>query len=186
MLQNVILSGSTQTLTVPDFSFSPSLACGTQTISVFEDGTSSVPYSSFLSTSGMDISLYSDEPSHAGDYYVKVQVTFSAFPTVYMNTYDLLVRLKPSCRDDTFSPAVWLTSGSSTVPAYDHRISFDVDVHEYTPTVVNNLSAYCTMTSKLQQESGGSWSDYTGSLVILNSAAQQLSITTTAADFGLD
>ena len=44
---------------------------------MIEDGLGPVPYSSFLTTSGaMDLNLYSDDPSHAGDYMVKIEVTF--------------------------------------------------------------------------------------------------------------
>ena len=66
-----------------------------------------------------------------GDYYVKVEVTFSAFPMTYRNTYDLLVRLKPSCQDDTFTGATWISSGVTTVSVYDHKINIDTDVHAY-------------------------------------------------------
>lgn len=125
MMENTIMSGTPVTYTVPDFTFSPVLStCGTQTISVYEDGVAAVPYSSFLTSSGMELTLYSDESSHAGDYFVKVEVTFSAYPITYRNNYDLLVRLKPSCRDDTFSAAKWITSAASTVPVYDHSINF--------------------------------------------------------------
>ena len=56
MIENSILSGVTVTQTVADFNFSPALTtCGTQSISIYEDGLAAVPYSSFLTTSGMDL-----------------------------------------------------------------------------------------------------------------------------------
>lgn len=147
MIENTILTGVTVTQTVTDFNFAPGIStCGTQSISIYEDGVAAVLYSSFLTTSGMDINLYSDTASHAGDYYVKVEVTFSSFPMTYRNTFDLLVRLKPSCQDDTFTAATWISSSSSTISVYDHKINFDTDIHEYSPAVVNTLVAYCTMT----------------------------------------
>ena len=106
---------------------------------------------------------------------------------IYRNTFDLLVRLKPSCRDDTFSAATWISSGASTILVYDHKINFDTDVHEYSPTVVNTLVADCTMTYALQEEtSTGVWSDYTGTLASYDDTTQQVTITSSATDYALD
>ena len=55
MIENTILNGVTVTQTVTDFTFSPALSCGTQSITIYEDGVAAVPYSSFLTTSGMDL-----------------------------------------------------------------------------------------------------------------------------------
>ena len=98
MMENIIGQPAV-TQVVPTFNFNPNtLDCGTQTISVYEDG-SSPAYSSFLAASAaMTISLQSSTESHAGDYYVKVEVTFSKFPSIKMrNAFEFLVRLKKSC-----------------------------------------------------------------------------------------
>lgn len=172
MIENTILSGTTTIQTVPDFAFTPNLStCGTQSISIYEDGTNAVPYSDFLTTSGMDLHLYSDTSSHAGDYYVKVEVTFSAFPMTYRNSYDMLVRLKPSCRDDTFTGATWVSSGANTIAVYDHVINAQTDTHVYSPTVFNSFSADCTMSATLEEEtSPGVWAAYTGTVAVLDTS----------------
>lgn len=107
MIENTIYEPLV-TQSVSDFTFSPALTgCGTQSIAIYEDGFGAVAYSNFITTSGMNLQLVSTDPTHVGDYYLKVEVTFSAFPMTYRNTYDLLVRLKPSCQDDVFSAATW-------------------------------------------------------------------------------
>jgi len=83
MMQNIV-GDPAVTKVVPDFTFTPNtLNCGTQTISIYEDGLDPLlPYSSFLTASGMTLSLQSNTESHAGDYYIRVEVTFSLFPSI--------------------------------------------------------------------------------------------------------
>ena len=57
MIENTIYE-PVETQTVTDFIFSPALTgCGTQSIAIFEDGFGAVPYSNFITTSGMDLQL---------------------------------------------------------------------------------------------------------------------------------
>lgn len=60
-------------------------------------------------------------------------------------------------------------------------------MHEYSPTVFNTFTASCTLSTTLQEEtSAGVWADYSGPIATLDTGTQQVTITTTAADYGLD
>ena len=137
----------------------------------------------------MNLSLYSTDSSHVGDYYVKVEVTFSAFPMTYRNTYDLMVRLKPSCAQDVLTAANWISTSTQTIASYDHVIGYTTDVHTYSPTVINTYQTYCSTIYYFVQEetSSGVWTDYTGALVTHDSSAQTLTVTSSAvSDLSLD
>jgi len=54
----------------------------------------------------MVVSLYSNNDSLAGTYYLQVYVSYSNFPgQSYRNDLDLIVTLTPSCRTDDLSAA---------------------------------------------------------------------------------
>lgn len=146
MMENIIGEPAVFQI-VPDFIYTPVLSCGTQSITVYEDGSNpTLPYSSFLTSSGMTLSLQSNTDSHAGDYYVKVDVSFSNFPTnPFRNYIDMLVRLKKSCKEDIITQAVWLSTNTQSKPSYDSVIGYDSIAHTFSPTVINTQSSYCTL-----------------------------------------
>ena len=74
----------------------------------------------------MTLTLQSNNDIHEGDHYPKVIVSLVTYPTAtHLNPYDFLVRLKPSCKKDTFSSFVWVSNGSTDIPQYIHIIEED-------------------------------------------------------------
>ena len=132
---------------MPDFTLTGpgglvSSDCGTQSIHIFEDGfISGLTYSSFITSTGMQLSLQSNNDAHIGDYFLKVEVSWSSFPIKHRNANDLFIRLKPGCKDDTFSSSKWIAANSATISVYNHFVG-STDEFTYSP-IVNQLT-YCT------------------------------------------
>lgn len=132
----------------------------------------------------MTLSLQSNTESHAGDYYVNVDVTFSNFPTnPFSNYIDFLVRLKSSCREDLILQSVWLSTNTQSMPSYDSVIGYDSIEHTYSPYVINTFTSYCSLNYFLEEEDSlGVWQPYSGALAAHDTVNQKLTITSTLAD----
>ena len=115
----------------------------------------------------MELSLQSSTDSHAGDYYLKVDVMWSDYPVKHRNQHELFVRLKPACKDDILSNSKFIAQNSASITVYEHVIEDSSDTFTYSPIV--NQFAYCTtLHYTLQEESSpgsGTWSDYAGPLL---------------------
>ena len=109
--------------------------CGLQKMEIFEDGAHTpMLYSQILTgasqvsdaTESMNLVLQSNDDSHAGDYYPKVQITLLKYNTVvYVHPIDFLVRLKPGCHNDNYSTFVWAQNGATHVPQFTHVLGED-------------------------------------------------------------
>lgn len=106
----------------------------------------------------MVLSLQSNNDSLAGDYYVKIEVTFSLFPLTYINTIETFIRLKKSCKQDKMTMASWALSGSKSIVSSDLVIGKDAVTLAYVPTVLNAFKDYCTIKFFLEEEvTAGVW-----------------------------
>ena len=64
----------------------------------------------------MKLSLQSNDYSKVGDYFVKLDVTFSSLPAVtFRNDDELHIRLKPSCKADGMNSPKWILTNTVTI-----------------------------------------------------------------------
>ena len=132
----------TQTISPFTHSLLP-IDCGTQTVSIVEDGLNAFLYSEFITVSGFTFTLQSNNDLHAGDHYLRIKVVFSTYAMEHININEMYVKIEDSCRHDDFSILYWLESSQPDVTQFDHIPTVDTNVYNLRPTTVINTLPHC-------------------------------------------